>query len=100
MTTKGFRETHLHPPYLPPLVSPPRSWYICSWRPSPPSDWMTMKYIEEASTRIEEAMSPEAIAFMLELGMCPGISCPLSEGGCNPSCPVLRSWTEDETHGL
>lgn len=43
--------------------------------------------------------SQEAVAFMLDLGICPGNGCPRSEGGCDPRCPALVAWVEDVWDG-
>jgi hypothetical protein len=45
------------------------------------------------------ALGREAVAFMLDLGMCPGASCPHAVSGCDPRCPALRSWVEDVSGG-
>ncbi len=37
----------------------------------------------------------EAVAFMMDLGICPGNDCPYAEGRCDPRCPALRSWMTD-----
>ena len=46
-----------------------------------------------------EAASKEAVAFMLDLGICPGSDCPLSVGGCDPRCPALVAWVEEVSMG-
>jgi len=37
-------------------------------------------------------LDPTALAFVIDLGVCPGGCCPLSEEGCDPRCPALREW--------
>jgi hypothetical protein len=46
-----------------------------------------------------EGMSREAVAFMLELGICPGSQCPMAVGICDPRCPALVAWVEDVVGG-
>ncbi len=48
---------------------------------------------------MDRGTSPEAVAFMLDLGICPGSDCPLSKGGCDPQCPALVTWVEGVMNG-
>ena len=45
------------------------------------------------------ALSTEAVAFILDLGLCPGSACPLAVDGCDPGCQHLRSWVEEVSGG-
>jgi hypothetical protein len=44
-------------------------------------------------------MSQEALAFMMDLGICPGTACPIARSGCDPRCPALRAWLDDVVGG-
>ena len=46
-----------------------------------------------------EGLGPEALAFVTDLGICPGGACPLSREGCDPRCPALREWVEEVSGG-
>ena len=46
-----------------------------------------------------EGASREAVAYMLEIGICPGSDCPLSVGGCDPRCPALVAWVDEVSLG-
>jgi len=48
---------------------------------------------------LDGGVSSEAVAFMMELGMCPGSACSLSRGGCDPRCPALVTWVEEISRG-
>ena len=48
---------------------------------------------------MDRGTSQEALAFMLDLGICPGSECPLSKGGCDPRCPELKIWVESVVNG-
>ena len=45
------------------------------------------------------ALGPEAVAFMMDLGICPGSECPFPGGVCDTRCPVLRGWVGDDADG-
>ncbi len=47
----------------------------------------------------DRGSSREAVAFMLDLGICPGSICPLAKGGCDPRCPALEFWVEGVRNG-
>jgi hypothetical protein len=44
-------------------------------------------------------VSGEAVAFMLDLGICPGNDCPYAVGRCDPRCPALVAWIEEVVGG-
>jgi len=44
-------------------------------------------------------VGPEALAFIIEMGVCPGGMCLRSRDGCDPRCPALRAWVEDVSGG-
>jgi hypothetical protein len=44
-------------------------------------------------------LGPEAIAFILDLEICPGGSCPKAMSVCDPRCPALRAWVEEISGG-
>lgn len=46
-----------------------------------------------------EGLGPEALAFIIDLGICPGGICPRSREGCNPQCPALREWVSEVSGG-
>jgi hypothetical protein len=46
-----------------------------------------------------EGMSGEAVAFMMDLGICPGNDCPYAVGRCDPRCPALVAWVEEVVRG-
>ena len=41
----------------------------------------------------------EAVAFMMDLGICPGNDCPYAAGRCDPRCPALALWMEEVSRG-
>jgi hypothetical protein len=41
----------------------------------------------------KEGVSGEAIAVMIDLGICPGNACPRAVGRCDPKCPALLHWS-------
>ncbi len=41
----------------------------------------------------------EAVAFMMDLGICPGNDCPYAAGRCDPRCPALVLWVEEVSRG-
>lgn len=51
--------------------------------------------IEPSPEPREPTMGPEAVAFMLDLGICPGCECPTFRGGCDARCPLLRGWASE-----
>ncbi len=44
-------------------------------------------------------VSAEAVAFMLDVGICPGNDCPYAVGRCDPRCPALVAWLEEVWDG-
>jgi hypothetical protein len=44
-------------------------------------------------------VSAEAVAFMMDIGICPGNDCPYAEGRCDPRCPALVAWVEEVSDG-
>jgi hypothetical protein len=44
-------------------------------------------------------VSPEAVAFMMDIGICPGNDCPYAVGRCDPRCPALVAWVEQVMDG-
>jgi hypothetical protein len=46
-----------------------------------------------------DGVGPEALAFIIEMGICPGGSCLRSRRSCDPRCPALRAWVEDVSGG-
>lgn len=47
----------------------------------------------------EDVMASDAVAFMMEIGMCPGSACPLARDRCDPLCPALAAWVEGTSGG-
>jgi hypothetical protein len=60
---------------------------------------MEAKESSDRPGRNREVLGREAAAFMLDLGICPGASCPIATSGCDPRCPALRAWIEDVCNG-
>jgi hypothetical protein len=46
-----------------------------------------------------ETISSEAVAYMMDIGICPGNDCPYAVGRCDPRCPVLVAWVEQVMDG-
>jgi hypothetical protein len=44
-------------------------------------------------------ISGEAVAFMLDVGICPGNDCPYAVGRCDPRCPALVAWIDSVMDG-
>jgi hypothetical protein len=44
-------------------------------------------------------ISGEAVAYMMDIGICPGNDCPYAEGRCDPRCPALVLWVEEVSDG-
>lgn len=49
--------------------------------------------------RLPEGLGPEELAFVIDLGICPGGDCPRSLEGCDPRCPALREWVQAVSGG-
>ena len=45
---------------------------------------------ESSPKHLGPSVGPEAVAFMLDLGICPGSECPAFWGGCDARCPLLQ----------
>ena len=58
-----------------------------------------METFDNSSTGVATGLSPEAVAFMLEMGLCPGADCPMAAQGCDPRCPALVDWVEGVSDG-
>jgi hypothetical protein len=44
-------------------------------------------------------LTAEAVALMLDIGICPGNDCPYAVGRCDPRCPALVAWVEQTSMG-
>ena len=44
-------------------------------------------------------LSQEALAFMMDMGICPGRACPSAKDRCDPRCPALRAWLDEVVNG-
>jgi hypothetical protein len=44
-------------------------------------------------------LSQEALAFMTDMGICPGSTCPRAKDRCDPRCPALRAWLDEVVNG-
>ena len=44
-------------------------------------------------------LAAETVAYMLDVGICPGNDCPYAEGRCDPRCPALVAWVEEVSNG-
>ena len=40
-----------------------------------------------------------SLAFMMEMGICPGRACPNAKDRCDPRCPALRAWLDEVVNG-
>lgn len=54
---------------------------------------------EMECTGDRSGLSAEAVALMLDMGICPGNDCPYAAGRCDPRCPALVSWVEEVSDG-
>jgi hypothetical protein len=44
-------------------------------------------------------ISGEAVAYMMDIGICPGNDCPYAVGRCDPRCPALVAWVGEVWNG-
>ncbi len=47
----------------------------------------------------DRRLGPEGIAFIIDIGLCPGSECPRSKHGCDPRCPALEAWVREVAGG-